>query len=214
MNHISDFVQSRPEGVPKTARGRRTLLRLLEAAETEFGAKGYHDASVTRITEGAGVAMGTFYVHFPSKEAVFRALVSYMGQLTRRWIAERVADAPDRIAAERLGIAAFIEFVRTHGNLYRIVNEAQFVAPDAYRHYYTEFAEHYAEHLKAAAANGEIRDGDAESRAWALIGMSVFLGQRFGLWAEDVPADDIAAHVADLIESGLRPAALAEGAAS
>ena len=205
MNQISDFVHTLPEDAPKTARGQRTWRKLLDAAEREFGQRGFHDAAINRITENAGVAMGTFYVHFDSKEAIFRALVSHMGQLTRRWIAERIAGAPDRLAAERKGLEAFIEFVREHGNLYRIVNEAQFVAPDAYREYYTEFAAHYQRRLGDAVVRGEIRPGEDEERAWALIGASVFLGMRFGLWETEEPPETVAKGAADLFEHGLAP---------
>lgn len=207
MNHISDFVQSTGDDVPKTARGRRTRQKLLDAAMVEFGARGFHEAAINRITEAAGVAMGTFYVHYPSKEAIFRALVDYMGHLTRRWIAERVADAPDRITAERLGLAAFIEFVRGHRDLYRIVNEAQFVAPDAYRGYYSIFADGYVRRLNDAVERGEISKGDAEARAWTLIGASVFLGQRYGIWEDHPPSDAVLDAAGDLIEWGLKPRA-------
>ncbi len=205
MNQLSDFVHSLPDGAPKTARGRKTWRKLLDAAEKEFGERGFHEAAINRITENAGVAMGTFYVHFQSKEAIFRALVSHMGHLTRRWIAERVADAPDRLAAERRGLEAFIEFVRQHRDLYRIVNEAQFVTPDAYQEYYSEFAKAYRRRLQEAVEKGEIRPGDDEERAWALIGASVFLGMRFGVWDDARPAKDVAKGAADLFEQGLTP---------
>ncbi|NOX83564.1 MAG: TetR/AcrR family transcriptional regulator [Alphaproteobacteria bacterium] len=205
MNQLSDFVHSLSEKTPKTARGRRTWQKLLDSAEKEFGDRGFHEAAINRITENAGVAMGTFYVHFQSKEAIFRALVAYMGHLTRRWIAERVADAPNRLAAERQGLEAFIEFVREHGDLYRIVNEAQFVAPDAYREYYSEFAKAYQRRLEDAVANNEIKPGDDEQRAWALIGASVFLGMRYGVWDDARPASEVAKGAADLFEFGLKP---------
>jgi AcrR family transcriptional regulator len=207
MNQISSFVQTLPAEAPKTARGRKTWQKLLDAAEREFGERGFHEAAITRITESAGVAMGTFYVHFPSKEAVFRALVAHMGHLTRSWIAERVADAPNRLAAERRGLEAFIEFVRRHRNLYRIVNEAQFVAPDAYRAYYEDFAKAYRRRLSEASSRGEIRTGRDEERAWALIGASVFLGLRFGVWDDETPAANVAESVADMFEHGLQPSA-------
>lgn len=191
---------------PKTERGRRTLRKLLDAAAQEFGERGYHEASIAGLTARAGASIGTFYVYFDSKEAIFRALVADMGRLTRAWIAERVKDAPDRLAAEGLGVAAFIEFVRAHKDLYRIVMEAQFVAEDAYRDYYTSFAAAYTRNLTEAAAKGEIRDGDHEARAWALLGMSVFLGLRYAVWSDDVIPARIGAAAGDLIENGLAPA--------
>ncbi|MEL7029019.1 MAG: TetR/AcrR family transcriptional regulator [Pseudomonadota bacterium] len=205
MNQVSGFVHTFPESAPKTARGRQTWERLLEAAKKEFGERGYHEAAINRITESAGVAMGTFYVHFESKEAIFRALVLHMGRLTRRWIAERVSSAADRLDAERKGLEAFIAFVREHRDLYRIVNEAQFVAPDAYQQYYSDFAANYAARLSEAAREGEIRSGDDEQRAWALIGASVFLGMKFGVWDDLASPAEVARNVGDMFEFGLTP---------
>jgi hypothetical protein len=130
-------------------------------------------------------------------------LVMHMRELTRQWIAERVADAPDRLTAERRGIEAFIEFVRSHRNLYRVVSMAQFVAEDAFRDYYTVFAKAYGENLERAASDKEIRDGDCEVWTWALIGMTVFLGMRFSDWDEQRSAEDIATAASDLISRGM-----------
>ena len=53
---------------PRTERGRRTMRRLIEAAAQEFGQRGFHEAAITGITQRAGVALGTFYTYFQSKE--------------------------------------------------------------------------------------------------------------------------------------------------
>ena len=200
MNQVSSSTKKQP----KTARGNKTREKLLDAAEKEFGEKGFHDAAISGITQRAGVALGTFYVYFDSKEEVFRDLVSHMGHLTRSWIAQRVAGATDRLTAEREGIMAFIEFVRQHKNLYRVVSEAQFVANDAFHDYYSVFADAYQENLSAAAARAEIRKGDYEIWSWAMIGMAVFLGMRFADWDESRPAEEIAGAAWDLLANGIR----------
>ena len=55
-------------------RARRSARggRLLEAAEQVFAELGYHDASIVKITEAAGVGQGTFYLYFASKKADLR----------------------------------------------------------------------------------------------------------------------------------------------
>lgn len=191
--------------MPKTRRGRETREKLLAAAEFEFGERGFHEASISRITQRAGVALGTFYVYFESKEEVFRALVEYMGEITRHWISERVWESPDRLTAERRGIHAFVDFVRRHRHLYQIISEAQFVAEDAFRDYYTGFAEAYRENLERAGESGEIRQADYEVWAWGLIGMSMFLGMRFAAWDDTRPSEEIAAAIAELIAEGMKP---------
>jgi AcrR family transcriptional regulator len=49
--------------------------QLLDAATTVFARRGYRHASITEIIEAAGVARGTFYLYFESKEEVFLALI-------------------------------------------------------------------------------------------------------------------------------------------
>lgn len=189
---------------PRTERGRKTVRKLLEAAAQEFGERGYHEAAITGITARAGVALGTFYTYFESKEELFRALVRDMSHATRAHVAEAVRGAPDRLVAERLGLAAFIAFTRQHPELYRIIEESQFVAEDVYREHYLTFVEGYRDGLAAARARGEIAEGPDELRAWALIGMSVFLGMRYGLWRHDMEPAEVADRAIDLISEGLR----------
>ena len=62
------------EREPRTERGRRTRRALLDAAAIEFGERGFHESSIVGITQRAGVALGSFYTYFESKEAVFARL--------------------------------------------------------------------------------------------------------------------------------------------
>jgi AcrR family transcriptional regulator len=192
------------EKAPRTERGRKTLRRLIEAAAQEFGERGFHEAAITGITQRAGVALGTFYTYFESKEEVFRALVRDMSNATRAHVAEAARGAPDRLTAERRGLAAFIAFVRARPELYRIIEEAQFVAQDEYRQHYLTFADGYRRNLAGARARGEVADGPDELRAWALIGLSVFLGMRYGLWERDLEPAEVADLAIDFVSDGLR----------
>jgi AcrR family transcriptional regulator len=203
MPYLDDAAATSGDKEPRTERGRKTLRRLIEAAAGEFGERGYHDAAITGITQRAGVALGTFYTYFASKEEVFRALVKEMSRATRQHVAEAVKGAPDRLAAERIGLEAFIAFVRKHPELYRIIEEAQFVAHDAYREHYLTFADAYRRNLAGARSRGEIADGPDEPRAWALIGMSVFLGMRYGIWDKDLSPGEVADAAIDLVSQGL-----------
>jgi len=190
---------------PRTRRGQDTRDSLLRAAEAVIGEVGFAAASIADNTRRAGIAQGTFYIYFQSKDEVFRELVIEMGKLTRAFLAEAVAGAPDRLTTERRGLRAFLAFVAQRPTLYNIVMEARFVAPDAYRAYYTTFARGYAQNLAAAAREGEIRPGDAETRAWALMGMAITLGERFAIWESEANLDRVVDEVFDMLERGLRP---------
>jgi Transcriptional regulator len=49
---------------------------ILDAAETLFTAKGYHETAVSDIVKKVGVSQGTFYYYFVSKEAALDAIVN------------------------------------------------------------------------------------------------------------------------------------------
>lgn len=49
---------------------------LLDAARQLFSAVGYEKTMITDITQKAGVAKGTFYYYFPTKEAVLKAIMA------------------------------------------------------------------------------------------------------------------------------------------
>ena len=190
---------------PRTARGARTRRALLDAATAEFGEAGFHAASISAITRRAGVALGSFYTYFDSKDAIFRALVSDMSEQVRDHVAPALRTAPDGLAAERAGLAAFLGFVRQHKEIYRIIDEAEFVDPASFRRHYATTAERIAQRLREAAARGEVRGDAGEVHAWAVMGMNVFLGLRYGVWAEDRGVDEVADAAAALLRHGLAP---------
>ncbi|HEV2044232.1 MAG TPA: TetR/AcrR family transcriptional regulator [Sphingomicrobium sp.] len=190
---------------PRTARGQKTLRKILDAALGEFGEKGFSDSSIVGITTRAKVALGTFYTYFDSKEAVFAALVGDMSSRVRDHVAPVLGAARDGLDAERLALEAYLGFVAGHKEVYRIIDEAEFVDPAGFRAHYETTASRIAGRLAAAAERGEIGGADAfatEVRAWAIMGMNVFLGLRFGVWGSESPAA-VATEVNRLLRRGL-----------
>jgi len=190
---------------PRTARGRRTRDAILEAAAAEFGERGFHDAAITRITARAGVALGSFYTYFDTKDAVFTALVRHMSAQVRDHVGPTILAAPDRLSGELAGLTAFIDFVRSNKGLYRILDEAEFVDAASWRAHYETTVAGYVASLTAAATRGEVRAGVSEIEAWAIVGMNVFLGLRYGVWAQDQPAGEVAAVANRLLREGIAP---------
>lgn len=189
---------------PRTERGRKTLRLLLDAAAAEFGEKGFHESSVVSITQRAGVALGSFYTYFDSKDSLFRALVRDMSAQVRQNVGPVMAAEPNRLEGERKGLAKFLEFVREHKELYRIIDEAEFVDPASYRAHYEDTVNGYLTSLKDAAVKGQLRDDVEEVHAWAIVGMNVFLGLRYGVMGEDRDVTEVANIAADLLTNGLK----------
>src|SRR3989337_4237187 len=104
---------------PRTARGRRTLRLLLDAAAKEFGEKGFHDASISGITRSAGTALGSFYTYFDSKDEIFRALVKDLSRRVGEEARRAQSGDLDSFGTERVALEAFLRFAREHKELYR-----------------------------------------------------------------------------------------------
>ena len=193
---------------PVTDRGRATKENILEAAEVVFGESSYDGASISEITRRAGVAQGTFYQYFPDKRAAFVELVHQLNHALRKTIAEAIAEAPDRLTAERIGFTTFFEYVRHHRSLYRIIRESEFVDIDTYRWHYTVLSDGYVKALKQAQADGEIRDEiSPDTLAWILMGIAEAAGARWVLWEETTPPDSVVDELMAFIHSALAPSA-------
>lgn len=190
---------------PRTERGRRTLRKLLDASATEFGEKGFHEASVSSITRRAGVALGTFYTYFDSKDALFRALVQDMSANVRTSARAALSDKMSALEVEEAALTAFLRFARDHKEIYRIIDEAEFVDPQSYRNHYETVGERIAKRLSDGVASGEIREDIGELEAWAIMGMNVFIGLRYSVWNEnsDETLDAVAKKVNRLIAQGV-----------
>jgi AcrR family transcriptional regulator len=179
---VTDVVTN-AAGRPLSKRGLDTRRRLLDAAEHVFGDVGYPDASIVKITEAAGVAQGTFYLYFDSKQAAFDELVRDINQRVRHAMKEGSSRGSTRLEAELLGFDAYFRFTADHPALYRIIRQAEFVSPAMLRYHYDRLAAGYVEALREAAAAGEIgANVDPEVTAWALMGLGELIGMRWVLW--------------------------------
>jgi len=196
---------SAPDKLPRTARGERTRRGLLDAAAAEFAENGFHAGSISAITRRAGVALGSFYTYFDSKEAIFQALVGDMSEAVRVAAREAIASEMAPLEIERAALSAFLAFAARHKEIYRIIDEAEFVDPESYRRHYETTAERIGERLAAGQAAGAYREDIGEPETWALMGMNVFLGLRYAIWtqAEDPPATEVAAAANALLARGI-----------
>ena len=165
-----------------TARGERTRRKLLEAAERIFAEVGYHDASIVKITEAAGVGQGTFNLYFASKKAVFDEVVLDLNARVRHAMTEAAERGTTRAERELLGFGAFFRFTAEHPALYRIVRQAEFVSPETLVTHYERLTSGYVSGLRQAMDAGEVADGDPEVLAWSLMGIGELVGMRWILW--------------------------------
>jgi AcrR family transcriptional regulator len=187
------------DGRTLSARGVETRTRLLEAAEDVFGELGYHDASIVKITEAAGVGQGTFYLYFASKKDVFDELVRDLNRRVRHAMKQASSRGETRLEAELLGFGAYFRFTGEHPALYRIIRQAEFVSPEMLRYHYDKLSEGYVEGLRESMRRGELGDIDPEVSAWALMAAGELLGMRYILWGEGEVPEHVEQELARII---------------
>ncbi|KAA0256530.1 MAG: TetR/AcrR family transcriptional regulator [Acidobacteria bacterium] len=96
---------------PVKAESERTRGDLLVAAARAFGEKGFEGARLAEIAAGAGIRRPSLLYHFPTKEALYEAVVSDgFGELGARLAAAlaRPRSAPAAAAAAVRELKAFL----------------------------------------------------------------------------------------------------------
>jgi TetR/AcrR family transcriptional regulator, repressor for uid operon len=102
---------SQVKSTARNARRRQTRERVLGAAIAEFKRSGMTGADVNAIVVAAGVAHGTFFFHFPSKEHVLLELEFQEEARIADEFARFLKSTPELVAAltEVVGLVAGLE---------------------------------------------------------------------------------------------------------
>jgi AcrR family transcriptional regulator len=153
--------------------------RLYVAAANVVADEGFATASIAKITEAAGVAQGTFYNYFESREAIFEELVPIFGKRMRGYIRARVGALEDFFERERVGFEAFFEFIHDNPFFGRVLNEAEIFTPVPYKAYFDGILAGYLTEFDRAARAGYIRPlpkKEAEAVALVLMSARNYLG--------------------------------------
>lgn len=157
-------------------KGRRTRDRLLAGARRAFGDSGsYVDTRITDIAKESGVAYGSFYTYFDSKEQLFYELAAaVVNEMYEEGTSRYRGDDPrERIdAANR----QFLESYRAHAVMMTIIEQAAALYPDL-RELRRELRGRFVERIRVnierwQARNLVERSLDAHVAAHALVSLT------------------------------------------
>lgn len=165
------------------ARSREeTRRRLLESGVALFAERGLNGVTTHDIAHAAGVAAGTFYLHFPDKSALFHEIAADTESRLREHIEQATAYAADLRGSVRAMVEALFDFASENRDLIRILFSAD--AGGAGAELLDSFSSSIEDGRRRAIASGEMpREIDATVLSQALVGML----SRVLLWWIDDP---------------------------
>lgn len=143
---------------------------------------GYADASVSAITGLAGVAQGTFYNYFDTRQELLDQLLPRLGRKMLEFIQSRNVSATPPEEREMIRFRAFFDFLREVPEFLRILNEAELFAPIGFAQHLANITAGYVRLLKRGRDEGEIADftdEELEVIVHILMGARSYLSWRY-----------------------------------
>ena len=109
---------SRPDPAEQS-RSRRE--RILDAAFSAFASRGYRDTAVDDIAGAAETSKGGVYFHFPTKEAIFRELMSTTADKLVAKVERAVAPETEPVARAEVAIHTVLATFAGHRTMARLL---------------------------------------------------------------------------------------------
>ena len=179
----------------------QTRGRLIEAAKRVFSEKGYHNAQIAHIIDEAGVARGTFYLYFKSKEEILKELLREVVEELKERI--RVIDInEDPVHQVVENVERVIEFALEERELARIVLQRN-SDPELFKvidEFFKEIAELIEHSLRLGIDMGIVRECDTSLIARGVLGAM----KEIILSLLDIEEVDTYAVAKEIIELGMR----------
>jgi len=173
---------------PKTKIGAKSFNKIVKAGKLLFGKTGYNQTSINDVIDKANVAVGTFYIYFDSKLALYHYLLEEYQEKIRQAARLAVKGLHSRRDIEREGLKAFILYVMKEPIAYKLIWESLFIEKDLFIDYYTRFSNSYIKNLKNY--DDVRKDIDLETASYVLMGIANFVGLQI-LFKSDPKPEDI-----------------------
>jgi AcrR family transcriptional regulator len=185
-------------------RKQRTRDELLAAATRVLAANGLHGTKIADIAAAADVGVGTFYLHFDTKESLYDALVEDAGAQLKAVVDAAREGLDDPVEETRVAIRALCRFALDHREVFKLVFGPGAAHHDVVRRTQALFAHDIEQTLRRGIARGLFGPVAPTIAAQALVGMST---QLLAWWTEHeaVPVEWLEQTIVTLTLRGIRP---------
>ncbi len=153
-------------------RKEKTRQELLAAAKKVLAEKGYHNTKIADIAVEADIGVGTFYLYYSTKEALFFELVEETARLLKEEIDQARAQVEDLVEKIRAANHTFFRFAQDNRELFKIVFGHGNTFNELLRQVYATFIADAAANVAEGIRQQVFRPFHPDVVANALIGMS------------------------------------------
>ena len=192
-------------------RRERTRQELLAAATRVLAEKGVDRTKITDIAAAADVGVGTFYLHFPDKEALFDAVVEETVRRLKATVDAAREKARGPLAKIQAANRAFFRFARENREVFKIVFGHAAAFNDLIRRAQALFIADLEKTVREGITSGAFAPLPPALVAQAVVGMAT---QVISWWTEheSVPIETLIETTTTLALRGITPGAAAKGA--
>lgn len=211
MRDGRDDLETIPEdGRVVRARALKVARRaqILVAAKRVFAERGYHTTSLAELLAAADIARGTFYLHFDSKEAAFKAVLDDLLERIKAALHPVDTTSIDKAQRELVdNIARAFELVRADADLGRLLfGQAGAVSAELAQHldhFFTGVAALAERSLRVGQALGLVKKGDVSLMARLALGLLKEAAASLALPDSDASPKALAHEVLELVLFGV-----------
>jgi AcrR family transcriptional regulator len=188
--------------------------QIMVAAKEVFARKGFHATTIADIAKGAGLAYGSVYWYFESKDELFHALMaaeeSALHSHVGAALAGLAADAPFQ-AFLQSSVQATFEFFEADKATVKLLLRDPYALGERFEKHLGGIYERFVDDIETVVATaqerGEVVAAPPRMVAYALAALVGQLANRRLNTADDVTAAQAADFVVALVLDGLRPRA-------
>jgi AcrR family transcriptional regulator len=194
--------------------GDERCLQILEIAGKLFSEKGFNGTTTKEIAVHADISEAIIFRHFPSKEALFLAILEHKTQL----VAERIKSCLDRAIHSRNDeeffrdfAATLLEQFRTDQTLFRLVMFSALEKRDLSDIYFETITQDtrgdVRKFIRERIAEGSYRKVDPVVAEWAFTGMVIFhvlMPVIFSKGSLAISTKKLSENIANLFLDGIR----------